>query len=713
MSSDEQKLDSGLSAAYRTWREHPDLAPDAGISVSLSFTGELAAIEALGFETHGVFGDRVVGVVHFKDIPALGAHPGVLWIAAGRPRRRDLDTATRDIRARATAPIGGAPVDGVWHADIATGALTHIPKATGKGVIVAIMDTGIDYTHPMFIAQTSPTVKTRILRIWDQGLTPAAAADCPPARLLASADTYGVEFDSAEIEADLNGGATIAHRDCDGHGTHVAGITAGGTRFPAIFGDASKVGIAPEADIIAVKFLDNPEKIFYRLPDGSVGAEVGETMKFRDGVLYCLRTARELDNRPVVINMSFGDDEYPGDALDEDARFVDAVLDPTHAAGDNNFPARAIVVKSAGNEGGGTQRVGRIEVPASGEIVVPFTLVDVRNGMQTNWQHCAQELYKPDLGAHFWYRRPATPLSVRFAVRFPFGPGGFSADVSAGGKLELGINAVVGPPRNDIAVAFAPNIHRITIEHKDVPPVPHPAGGTVQRQYVHLFVGPKESGGTISYHEGIYEVRIKAPAGTVIFAKGEMRFWNAGAAVFRMNDKMRDGTTDRHANIVALSESSSLDPLGQHVITVANYTETPDPFFGTVAHGIAQSSSRGPLRDFSDPPRPPFCAKPDIAAPGENINSAESRHTEGLLHWPWWYWGDRFHELSGTSMAAPMVAGLVALMLEKNPNLSTTQVRTALSFAPRAAIHPSAAPASTNAYGVGMVDALTSHTNTP
>jgi subtilisin family serine protease len=183
-----------------------------------------------------------------------------------------------------------------------------------------------------------------------------------------------------------------------------------------------------------------------------------------------------------------------------------------------------------------------------------------------------------------------------------------------------------------------------------------------------------------------------------------------------MNREMRDGHTVRHANIASLSESSSLDPLGQHVITVGSYTETAMTEFGfpvAPTHGISPTSSRGPLRDFSDPPKGPICPKPDIAAPGESINSAESRHTEGLLHWPWWYWGVRFQELSGTSMAAPMIAGLVALMLEKNPNLNATKVRTAISSAPRAAVEPSTVPASTNAYGVGMVDALTSHTNTP
>src|SRR5439155_17034029 len=131
--------------------------------------------------------------------------------------------------------------------------------------------------------------QSRILKIWDQGLTPSSVSECPPSALMASSptDRYGVEFDRAQIEAALNGGDSLAHKDCDGHGTHVAGIAAGGTKTTS-FSNARRVGVAPEADIIAVKFLDTPEKIFYRRPDGSVGAEVFEHPRFRDGVIYCL-----------------------------------------------------------------------------------------------------------------------------------------------------------------------------------------------------------------------------------------------------------------------------------------------------------------------------------------------------------------------------------------------------------------------------------------
>jgi subtilisin family serine protease len=728
MSIDDQKLDIGMSEAFRAWRQNPDLAPDAGVSVSLSFTGGLAPIEALGFETHAVFGDQAVGVVYFRDVPTLTAYPGVLSIFAGQSPKFDLDTAVQDMRARATAPISGSPIDGVWHAEIATGALTHIPKGTGKGVIVAIIDSGIDYTHPMFMSQTTPTKKTRILRIWDQGLIPATLAECPPPRLLASSNTYGVEYDSSKIEAALNGGTDIAHRDYNGHGTHVAGIAAGGTRFAWLVGDASKVGVAPEADIMVVKFMDVPRKIYIRLPDGSVGQEVFSSPRFKDAVLYCLRTAREL-NRPVVINMSFGNPSYPGDGLDEHARFLDLLLDPAQAPGDSNFPKGAIITKAAGNYGIRNELVGRITVPASGEIIVPFVLTDGRGGSQTTRHNGRRVRFHPDVGASFWYRRPTAPITVKFAVRLPFGPGGFSADVGAGDKLELGIKPVVGPPPNDIAVPLAPDvqdIHRLTIDHKYInPPVSHPAGGTVQRQYVRVSVSPKLSGGTISYHSGVYEVRIKAPPSTVIFVMGEREFWDGPLAQvsFRMSEKMRNLApgvegSSRSPQIQNISESSIFDSGGKQVITVASYCVRADPSLDDNAsdfdHGISPSSSRGPLRDYSDPPLGPICPKPDIAAPGYRINSAESRHSEeGIVLWPWWYWGDRFQATSGTSMAAPAIAGLVALMLEKNPNLNTTQVRTALSSAPRAAVAPSTPPDSTNAYGAGMVDAMTSHANTP
>ena len=70
-------------------------------------------------------------------------------------------------------------------------------------------------------------------------------------------------------------------------------------------------------------------------------------------------------------------------------------------------------------------------------------------------------------------------------------------------------------------------------------------------------------------------------------------------------------------------------------------------------------------------------------------------------------------------MAAPMVAGVVALMLNKNADLNTTQVLNILKNAAQG--RPGASPSHppdtqqtvANAFGSGLVDALASHQNTP
>ena len=147
------------------------------------------------------------------------------------------------------------------------------------------------------------------------------------------------------------------------------------------------------------------------------------------------------------------------------------------------------------------------------------------------------------------------------------------------------------------------------------------------------------------------------------------------------------------------------------MITVTAYDEAALKF-------IASFSSRGPLRDFSDPASPlPVISKPDIAAPGVDINSAEGVDTEPLLpRLPKWHAGVRFTKHSGTSQAAPLVAGVIALMLDKKNDLNVTQVRTILSGAAdhnAMLMNPDTPPASTHAYGSGTVDALKSHNNTP
>jgi hypothetical protein len=317
--------------------------------------------------------------------------------------------------------------------------------------------------------------------------------------------------------------------------------------------------------------------------------------------------------------------------------------------------------------------------------------------------------------ASFWYRRDFD--RVKFAVKLPhratFEGGG---DMGVGGNFDDGYLVRPGAPPRLVNVAIAANQHRVTAIHGGEPAVPHPGPpiGTVRRHEFFLGITPKLSG-NVSYLEGIYEVRIRAPAGTEVFFAGDFDDWGSGALSVSLSvaSTMADGSAlDPAVNAALTSEFSAVDTMGQHVITVGAYNDSD--------HHIASFSSRGPLRDFSDPPAslPLIAEKPELAAPGVDISSAEGVDTNvGVgIRVPPWTDGVRFIEQSGTSMSAPMVTGVVALMLDKNGALSATQVRTALRTG--AATRPGAAPAPPSttydrAFGAGMAAALASHDNTP
>ena len=109
----------------------------------------------------------------------------------------------------------------------------------GSGILIGIIDTGIDYTHPVFL-QADGT--TRIVRIWDQTIQDGPAPE---------GIFYGTEYDETMINKALssdNPYALVPSRDTEGHGTVMAGLAAGGYDAANDF-----TGAAPEASIAVVK----------------------------------------------------------------------------------------------------------------------------------------------------------------------------------------------------------------------------------------------------------------------------------------------------------------------------------------------------------------------------------------------------------------------------------------------------------------------------
>lgn len=186
--------------------------------------------------------------------------------------------------------------------------LPPLPQAyDGQGVVMGVLDSGIDFNHPDF---KDANGNTRILSIWDHNLTGA-----PPAGF-----TYGREFSSFQI----NNGQANAHIDnYYGHGTHVTGVAAGNGRSINYF-----KGVAPEADIVSVC-------LNWNLPTNNWLTTVA------DAVNYVFQKADAV-SKPCVINISAGTYYGSHDALDLQAQLINNLITAQ--------PGRAVVC-AAGNAG--------------------------------------------------------------------------------------------------------------------------------------------------------------------------------------------------------------------------------------------------------------------------------------------------------------------------------------------------------------------------
>jgi subtilisin family serine protease len=110
-------------------------------------------------------------------------------------------------------------------------------KLRGKGTLIAIIDSGIDYTNPLFLDGD----RSRILAIWDQSI-PGGASDLAP---------YGKVFLKEEIDTALASEdplEIVPSTDENGHGTMLAALAAGSRDTSENFS-----GAAPEASILVVK----------------------------------------------------------------------------------------------------------------------------------------------------------------------------------------------------------------------------------------------------------------------------------------------------------------------------------------------------------------------------------------------------------------------------------------------------------------------------
>src|SRR5919199_2600225 len=161
----------------------------------------------------------------------------------------------------------------------------HTESATGRGVVVGVIDWGCDFAHPDF---RHPDGRTRLLALWDQSAQPGS-----PNRY-----GYGRIHTAEEINCALAADdpyAALGYHPADWdpgqdgtHGTHVMSIAAGNG------GGGGAGGGAPEADLVFVQ---------HSTFDREESDKLGDSVTLLEAVDFVAQTAGE---RPWVINLSMG-----------------------------------------------------------------------------------------------------------------------------------------------------------------------------------------------------------------------------------------------------------------------------------------------------------------------------------------------------------------------------------------------------------------------
>jgi subtilisin family serine protease len=277
--------------------------PDA----SLSLLKEIGA--RVNSADPSASGDRpeiVSAEIPVSQLGALSEWTGLRYAEAARKGRYQLDQSIPEIRA-----------------DVAKQTF----RRSGNGVLIGLVDSGIDLRHPDFIDANG---HTRIRYLWDQtdqvGPSPS---DFP----------YGREYTQDEINQALDQNIDLPQKDGDlqdgGHGTHVAGIAAGGG------GGTPFKGVAPGADLIIVKW------------DGFHGLDANR---------YIAERAKTL-GMPVVVNNSWGGQNGPHDGTDAEDQGLSALTGPDQ-------PGRVICFAAGNNGSDSIHAGGALENGQTAEIPI-------------------------------------------------------------------------------------------------------------------------------------------------------------------------------------------------------------------------------------------------------------------------------------------------------------------------------------------------------
>ena len=303
-------LRSGFSPNTNTWK------------LILFYNGSLEEIQKeIPFSFIPLLGNFAILFIQEKDLPDFLAYPQVLYVELSRP-----------IYENALTGIASSCLPDY---NIITGRNVNETTLTGKGTVIAILDSGVDYTHPDF---RNADGSTRILAYWDQSLPfihnhfsinnpynlGIIFSEEDLNQLLTGANNFSF-FDSSTPTALGTAAESLSpSEDISGHGTHIAGICAGNGRVS----NGKNQGVAPESSLIVIKLKNDASSVY---------SDYANLMMAVD---FAVRFTNSL-SLPLSINISYGsnDGSHTGNSLLE--LFMEQV----------SFYGKNIISVATGNEG--------------------------------------------------------------------------------------------------------------------------------------------------------------------------------------------------------------------------------------------------------------------------------------------------------------------------------------------------------------------------
>ena len=313
-----QKIENTLNLSLDATNKEKEKSLNLGVGydsqnnrweVIVKYSGDITRLEDSRWQVVKLLNEYAIVLVDSQDLNSLASIPEVEYIE--KPKSLYFER----LNGKRTSCV--------------LSVQDQTTNLKGKGILVGIIDSGIDFENMEF---RNADGTTRLVALWDQSID-----GNPPGGYL-----QGSEFTKEDINKYLQnekiisssnpggiidkvGGASeekivlntlSKSKDFSGHGTEVAGIAVG-TR-----------GVASEADIIVVK-LGNPRK----------GA-FPRTSELMQGIDYMVRVALER-KQPIAINISFGNTYGAHDGSSLLERYIDDI---------SNYWKNTICI-GAGNEG--------------------------------------------------------------------------------------------------------------------------------------------------------------------------------------------------------------------------------------------------------------------------------------------------------------------------------------------------------------------------